>query len=226
MGEEGGVIMALCEIKAPNGNSIVTLEDWQEHAPPFRAQFHWKDGKSAKEFAKYVLENDGINKILEDLKISYDGVLRCFPEHVTRLPGKGNGRNHDLLIAADNGDFLIGVEAKTDESFGSYCKNIKNPSKNKIDRLNAMKEIIFGNKDFDCQELRYQLLSAAVGTILEAKRRCCKQAYLVVLDIVKKGYKYNASQMRRNKEDFDNFNSALPTIKTELQLCFLQKNID
>ena len=31
-----------------------------------------------------------------------------------------------------------------------------------------MKELVFKNKDFNCPELRYQLLTAAAGTILEA----------------------------------------------------------
>ena len=218
--------MALYEIIAPDDRRITTLEGWHEHAAPFRPDLHWKDGKSAKELAKYVLLHDGLRKLLEDLGISYNGTLLCYPEHVTRLPGKGNGRNHDLLIVSENGNILIGVEAKTDESLGTYCKDIENPSENKKHRLMAMKEIVFKNKDFDCQELRYQLLTATAGTMLEAERYGSKQVYLVILNFEKKGYIYNTTQMRCNKVDFENFSKALSSTSPELNLRYLHKNID
>ena len=218
--------MSLYEIVAPNGRRIETLEDWYEHAPPFTPNLHWKDGKSAKELANYVLLHDGIHKLLENLGISYNGALLCYPEHVTGLPGKGNGRNHDLLIVSENGNILIGVEAKTDESFGRYCKDIKNPSENKKHRLMAMKELVFKNKDFDYPELRYQLLTAAAGTILEAKQRGSKQIYLVVLTFEKRGYMYNETQMRRNKADYDSFKKALSSMNPELNLLYIHEIID
>ena len=218
--------MALYEIIAPKGSRIVTLEDWREHAPPKSPYVHWKDGRSAKEFAKYVLLNDGINKLLEDLGISYDGVLLCYPEHVTGLPGSGFGRHHDLLIVSENGNLLICVEAKTDEDLGNYCKNIKNPTENKKRRLMYMRELVFKKKDFDCLEFRYQLLTAAAGTMLEAKHYVSKQVYFVVFSFEKKGYKYSKLQICRTKTDFENFGKVLSSISPELNLRYLHKNID
>ena len=40
------------------GKQINSVDDWYKYAPPMKKDIHWKDGKSAKELAKYIIEGN------------------------------------------------------------------------------------------------------------------------------------------------------------------------
>lgn len=189
-------------------NTINSVDEWYQYAPPSKGSVHWKDGKSAKELAKFIIENDGGNRILKYLGICFDGVVICYPEHNTSLPYKGRGRSHDLLLVAEDNSFLIGVEAKTDESFGEYCNSIKNLTENRKARTKELCDIVFSDKNFDISNLRYQLLSATAGTLIESKNRAIKNTYFLALTLDKKGIDYNSKQIAKNEKDFIMFDNA------------------
>ncbi|OGT34152.1 MAG: hypothetical protein A2W28_06600 [Gammaproteobacteria bacterium RBG_16_51_14] len=111
------------------------------------------------------------------------------PELVTPLPERGEGRNHDLvLIGKRRGlSVTICVEAKVDEPFGNQTvggywlearkkrDRIKNPVTSKApERIESLLRIVFGNSakpDHDpWSGIRYQLLAAIAGTVLQAEQ--------------------------------------------------------
>ena len=207
----GGIEMAVFKIES-KGNIIESVDRWFEYAGPTRGSDHWKDGKSAKELAKFIIEDDGGNKILEYLEISFDGLVNCYPEYTTRLPAKGGNRNHDLLLVAEDNSFLIGVEAKSDESFDRYYKDLKPFSENRKRRIEELSSLVFNDKDFDVSNLRNQLLTGTGGTLIEAKNRDIKKIYFLALVLNKKDFDYDDRQIKRNEEDFILFDKLQDSI--------------
>jgi len=110
-----------------SGNEIHSVDDWFKYAPPKRAAFHWKDGRSAKEVAKawistgqpvIPLELKAILKTHPSTHEFYPEWI--IPEMVTKLDNfRGEHRNQDLGIsgASPEGKVFISVEAKADEPF-------------------------------------------------------------------------------------------------------------
>ena len=42
-----------------NTKQINSVDDWYNFAPPQNSSLHWKDGRSAKELAKYIIGGNG-----------------------------------------------------------------------------------------------------------------------------------------------------------------------
>lgn len=114
------------------------------------------------------------------------------PEHVTTFDDAGGeGRNHDLVVvgAAAGGATLLGVEAKAGEPFGDTVAAVlaagtaKAGSKlpRRVDLLlEALGARPTPERPPPLAERAYQLLTATVGTVVEAGRRHCEQAVVVV----------------------------------------------
>lgn len=122
-------------------------------------------------------------------------LLEGIPEHVTTLPERGEGRNHDLVLlgrGADGG-VVISVEAKVDESFGETIGSYWNKGRRSAaptrapERIEALLSMVFGpaaHPDADpWRGLRYQLLTAVAGTAIEACRRRADTAVVVVHEL-------------------------------------------
>lgn len=194
---------------------IRSLNDWRDMAPPKLKDLHWKDGRSAKELAKYILSSDGhipneFEKILYDINCKENNDFIGEPEAVTKLFGSGLGRNHDLLIKANN-EIVIGIEAKADESLGKLvCKELqaKGITKNKKDRIENIYKAVYGNETLGSHNTRYQLLTATVGTLIEAEKINANKAMLLVITFKKDGC-YEADKVRSNLEDIDYFIDSL-----------------
>ena len=75
-----------------------------------------------------------------------------WPEHVTRLPERGEGRNHDLLLVGyrDGRRVVVSVEAKVDEPFGKkigdYWQSARKPKNPTLvpERIEALVSMVFG----------------------------------------------------------------------------------
>ena len=76
-----------------------------------------------------------------------------WPEYVTALPERGEGRNHDLLLVGyrDRLRIVVSVEAKVDESFGEKigdywrrARKSKKPTR-VPQRIEALVPMIFGS---------------------------------------------------------------------------------
>lgn len=163
---------------------ITDVETWIQIRPPKKEVLQWRDGRSAKEFAKYLtgaypsvpmeLEAALTAIIAKDTRFNWDA------EYVTELPGKGEGRNHDGILYND--DIVVTIEAKADETLGNLIEEeMKDASVNKLNRIAQLLNLIFKGNFKKYQKLRYQLLTASAGTILEAKKRNLDTAVLFVL---------------------------------------------
>ena len=73
---------------------INSVDDWYSVAPPKSPSLHWKDGRSAKELAKYMISGNGyipkeIENILVNLGCNPNSTFYGEPEAVTSLEGRG-----------------------------------------------------------------------------------------------------------------------------------------
>lgn len=133
------------------------------------------------------------------------------PEHVTPLPERGEGRNHDLWAKCTvNGrPFTLCIEAKADEPFGDTigetCATAlkRSAATGGVRRARALLHMIFGAEAEPDREpwasLRYQLLTAVAGTALQARIDGARAAALAIHEF--RGSKTNPSLLRRNAED-------------------------
>ena len=186
------------KLKKKEEHEIIDEKTWFDYAPPEGGEKQWVPLHSALEFAKYCTKNYNhvpheINKILDDLKI--DSVsFEAEPEATTSLAkdgfGKAGPRHHDLLMWKDN-EIVVGIEAKATETLDKYVTDVfaSLKAKNKNNQLTdnqekrypGLCERILGMKLEDCCNIRYQLLSATAGTLIEAKRHHTNKAAVIVI---------------------------------------------
>lgn len=184
---------------------ITNETEWFLVAPPKKGIKQWKDGHSAKELAKYATSNGNLQKLLqsifEEIDFKTKGSFVGIPEAVTKLPKKGEGRNHDLLLF--NKDIVIGIEAKVNEDFGKKInEENEKASENKQARIEELKRIVFQKSSAqNVDELRYQLLTATAGTLLEAFEKDKKKCVFLVLSF----HKFNEKANSENKAAFKTF---------------------
>ena len=192
-------------------NGITDIDSWFEKKPPMGGEKQWKDGRSAKEFARYMTKNyPAVPNEIEDLLLNFTSVGSDFEwdaEYVTSFEkyglGRGEGRNHDGMMV--NGDIFVGIEGKADESLGNLLKDeMKNASDNKMKRINGMIDMLFGDSPENHKNIRYQLITASTATLLEAKERGLNRALLLVL-VFKKDGSYLESKTERNDADVSKF---------------------
>ncbi len=209
-------------IFGPTGGRITSLETWFEHAPPEKGLKQWQDGRSAKELARRWFYR-GAGRIpweMGSLLMSHRSTRRTFlikgqAEHETPLdtfPGKG--RQHDLLLDgfSEQGSLIIGVEAKADEPFGptiaERLASVEGTKSNVPQRISNLSHALFGcDVDETIGELRYQLLHAVAGTIIEAIRRKADGAIFVVHEFVTP--KTSTARQKANGQDLTKFVARL-----------------
>lgn len=205
------------------GKQINSVDDWYSVAPPKSPSLHWKDGRSAKELAKYMTSTKGyMPKEIEDIlvKLGCNPNITFYgePEAVTSLESRGGGRHHDLLLIQEN-EVVVGVEAKSDEDFGKIvCKELfgnkdykelfDSISGNKFTRVNSLYNDIYGYDLYKNMELRYQLLTATDGILKEAKKANASKAVFLVLTLKKEGC-YKEKKVEANLQELDDFVASL-----------------
>lgn len=188
--------------------------DWLIVAPPKGGLEQWKDGRSAKEFARFVTKShNSFSKLINDIvekNLHYTSEsLTGEPEAKTDLPPTGSSgpRNHDLLLFDDR--IVIGIEAKVDEPFGdkTILQEKKSASKDKAARIEWLKETILPKgseiEDDNVKDLRYQLFTATAGTLLAAYDQ--DKSYCIFLVLSFQKGKTMTQKAKRNKEAFDEF---------------------
>ena len=192
-------------------NGITNVETWEIKAPPMGKSRQWVDGRSAKELARYMTKNypqlpTEIESILKEF-VRDDSEFDWAAEYVTRFEpfglGRGEGRNHDAFLYND--EFVIGIEGKADEPLGSQLIGdaLKDATPNKVQRINGMIQMLFGGTPEAHKDIRYQLVTAATATLLEATKKNVKKALLLV--IVFNSSKCSEEKLERNNKDIDNF---------------------
>jgi hypothetical protein len=207
---------------------INSLESWQVLGSPMGGDAQWKDDRRAKELARYIMGSyPNLPAEIETVLSSFttpDTAFDWKAEYVTSFAhfgyGTGNGRNHDMVIY--NGDIFVGVEAKADEPFGDKTigEELKKASDNKKKRIEKLVGLVFGDAVENHLDLRYQLLTACGGVLLEAEERKSKNAMLLVLVFLKAGTDangnnyYEEENRQRNNADWSEF---LKQMAAELQ---------
>lgn len=167
---------------------ITTLKSWFELAPPEGGERQWKDKHSAKEFAKYMTINlpqvpMEVDSVISSIGV-YDSSFIAEPECITDLESEGFGkrgpRHHDMLLIGEK--LIIGIEAKATEELDDYVTEKYKGTSNHDLRYKGLCKSILNRELSECSLVRYQLLSASAGTLIEAqKREIAKALCLVVL---------------------------------------------
>ena len=206
------------------GHTILSLHEWETRAGPKSAS-QWVDGRSAKEAASAWLDDNGKSLPIEiETALNtnqYFGEPKSWiaePEAKLKFDSfVGEPRNSDLAvhIKDKNGNYLLAVEAKADESFGdniqktinaAEVRSAKNPRSNGINRVNQLKEAILGIEDKDEVldiTIRYQLLTACAGALCEAERNSYSRALVLVHEFITD--KTNDKKHQRNASDLNTF---------------------
>lgn len=141
-----------------------------------------------------------------------------WPELKTPLPFPGEGRNHDLVLVGEAGGtrFLCSVESKVDETMGpeigAYWRKSKRAASSRAwRRIDTLLASAFGVRAQAVEEpwssLPYQMLTALVGTAIEASRRSCSLAAVCVHEFVTESAK--PELLNRNGQDYRAFLRAL-----------------
>jgi hypothetical protein len=205
-------------------HEITCVEDWAKFAPPKRAN-QWTPGRSAYELARAwcggstvripaaltdLLENAPqtkslrIESVTPELAISFDAF-------------GGEPRNADLAFLASGPEGLVAVtiEAKADEPFGDSVadtlagaieRGVRNPRSQGVRRVEALARALFHAREkgqASIGALRYQLLTAAAGSLAYAHHHGAAVAVLVIHEFVTS--KTSAAKHQRNGADLQAF---------------------
>lgn len=211
-----------------HGNEICSVDDWLRYAPPKRREYHWKDGRSAKELAKAICAR-GIPSVpteLLNLLASCDQLgdvqlTEGWPEHNIPLDSSGRGpRNADLAAVGTGkaGMIAVTIEAKADERFDYTIAKapIHVPINSKLpNRIESLSKSILGVAPCEVGELRYQLLQAIAATLIFAKKNNAVAAVFVVFEF--NGPLCSQQNLKRNTADLDAFVSALSPAASPLK---------
>lgn len=187
-------------IMAPTGEPIDSVDDWFAKAPPMLGEAHWQDDRSAKELARAWFRTGGPGvpaEVYAALAQRFAGfeVTLAKPEHVTRFDAfSGGARNHDLLLLLrhETEQIVVGVEGKAGEPLDGtlidkYERAVKTRERgtttNLPERILGLVEGLFGRRlgeHVGLGTLRYQLLTASAGTLVEAKVHGASAAVVLV----------------------------------------------
>lgn len=162
------------------GKVIKNMPQWENVV----SRRHWVQGRSAYSLADYILNKGGIKEIKDLVKdiTGLDYEFEAEIEKVSKFDQYNSPRQHDLGIkgkTVDGKTIFIGLEAKVNESYGSYSiasyynyglKKRKEGSGTHIpERIDGLLKLIFP-KDTPPNTkstLRYQLHHATAGTLHE-----------------------------------------------------------
>lgn len=204
------------------GNRITDIETWFMLSPPMGGVKQWKDGRSAKELARYMTATyPCVPKEIEEALFGFvekNADFEWAAEYVTEFQpfglGRGEGRNHDAFMF--NSDIVVGIEGKADESLGSQLIGdaLENASDNKKHRINGMIQMLFGDSPENHKNIRYQLVTASVATLLEATKKNVKKAMLMII-VFKKDGCYSAEKITANNADIQNFLTDISAIQKD-----------
>lgn len=203
---------------------IESLDDWRVHAGP-KTPDQWVDHRSAKESARAWLREGsaGIPSEIRALLASHPDFSEIArweaePEARVRFDSfRGESSNLDVLLRAEDssGSFIVGVEAKADETFSVILSDARrsaekrleqNPRSKGVERLELLLGGLFGGGttgEIDLADLRYQLCTATAAVLSEADRTGSDRAVLVIHEFVTS--KTEDRLHRENAADLDRF---------------------
>ena len=184
---------------------LVDLELWRLHAGPKRPS-QWKDHRSAKECARAWLGCEE-GRLPPEVEIAllthadFEDIETWVGEPEARVPFDfvgGEPANIDVMVRGSDSDgqCVIAVEAKADESFGATVEDTiasakrrlrRNPRSGGITRIEGLAHLLFGlsgDEIGSLAPLRYQLLTASAAALAEAERVGARRAVVLVHEFV------------------------------------------
>lgn len=193
----------MLRLSTPQGSPITCYQEWTKP----KKDYQWKAGRSAMELARSWFRHahpsppdELISLLHSSTRLQSIQLTSGIPELVTPLPERGEGRNHDLALVGntDTEQVTITIEAKADEPFGNdtileyWYKAIKKrgagtPTRvpERIEQLLAMVDPSgVPVSESKWKNIRYQLLTALCGTILQAKIDDSALAVLVSMYLI------------------------------------------
>jgi hypothetical protein len=220
------------KLRHPSGKSITDWRDWERP----KKSYQWAPGRSAMELARawFTSSTPTVPPELSELLASHPLTRKLTlsdgtPEFVTGLPERGEGRNHDLVLhgQADRPVTLC-VEAKADEPFDKLVSEVWAESTDaagqpvgksrKAQRLQALLTLLFGPDakptTAPWSEIRYQLLTAAAGTVIQASRDGAPIGVMVVHEFLTEKVD-RVENVPRNAADFALFTATLARVPRE-----------
>jgi hypothetical protein len=208
-----------------NGTPITTVADWRDIAPPRGKDRHWRDGRSAKELADAWCRSGSpcVPSEVQNILHSHPDIgelILLSGEPEVRLPFDdiaGEPRNADLVLLAEDarGRVAITVEAKADEPFGETLavalatarkvklENPRSHRETRIDQLIASLMPANSSGTAGFAATRYQLLTAAAGTLAWARQVGAQRAVLLVHEFT--GPDTDDRKVAANSTDLDAF---------------------
>jgi hypothetical protein len=212
-----------------SGQLIQSVDDWFRCAPPKGGACHWRDGRSAKEFARAWVESGSVAvpHELSALLDSHDDTRSAAlesgePEARLKFDGRrGEVRNSDLAIRAalDGSPLAITIEAKADESFDQLVPDTLADALERflnrgrgggIDRVRDLATSLLPPAQRGLPPLRllrYQLLTAVAGTLAWARQLGASRAVLVIHEF--QTNQTSTRSLRSNAQDLDAFVTRL-----------------
>jgi hypothetical protein len=185
-----------------DGQRIMTLGEWKQHAPPKGGDRQWKAGRSAYELASAWCGKgapampralkDMLDSRLETSRMAVDGV---FPECQIPFDSRaGEPRNADLAFVGRRGEAKVAVtiEAKADEPYGAtiaktacdaFERRIVNPRSQGVERIVDLITSLLPPWEKGCphvEGLYYQLLTATAGSIAYARIHGAAIAVMII----------------------------------------------
>ena len=203
---------------------LTSVEDWHRFACP-KSEVQWKDGRSAKESARaWIAAAPRMQPDIERTLAACPDIgnlrqWRAEPEARVAIDTfRSEQPNIDVLLVAEDerGPVVVAIEAKIDEPFGdrlvgqyrrAKTARASNPRSKALDRIEALLNCFHLDLGQPrVPQLRYQLFTAAVAALAEAKRRSSDRALLVVHEFVTSLTR--ADLRERNAADLDGFLSV------------------
>ena len=207
------------EITNRDGEPITELKDWKRLAAPGKGRF--TKGSSAYQLAESWLTGAGpgaLRLVLdEEDETSEFEIEKGIADVQTPFDDFGGPRHHDLLLhgTAKGGRTIVAIEARTDEGFGQTLgeykraftrKVAKKENTNAPQRLKNLTTAVAGWEIADNAsrlQLRYQLFTAAAGTLAAAVDAEAEQAVFCVHELL--GEKTDDEARRQNEDDLRDF---------------------
>ena len=186
-----------------HGKAIGTLEEWLAAAGPKGKSAHWVDGRSAKECARAWLGTPGempaeLAALLTHPDFGPLAISRIEPEAHLAFDAHAGPRNADIAVWAQDaaGPVAITLEAKVDEPFdqpvakvlaAALERRIASPASGALPRIADLAAALFWPRQRGepaLGSLRYQLLTAAGGTLAMAQKSGANRAVVLIHELV------------------------------------------
>lgn len=214
------------------GNNIKNINDWYTFIfKSSKKEKHWKDGRSAKSIADFMMNENGeifIRNLVTELLKENVTFENATPELEIRFDDYGHGREHDLGIwgtTGSNKKVFVGVEAKVDESFNekiseaylsAKIKELNGKETNAPKRIEELLKKHFREIKPEHLNLRYQLFYSTMGTL------AVRADISILLIIVFKTTLYNEVTGIENYNDYiqfiDSINSKRININRDIDI--------